>query len=213
MNRMTVEQLLSRARSALAMPTLYWLRFGGWTGLGTPPKPQPGTPIQLKSELKDLAKKDLAKHQRYLDGAAAAGIDIATLPPLACDCSGYVAWCLGVPRSPSPLPGNWLNTNAIHADVSAPGGQGRLFRRLQRAVPGALLVHPGDKARDEVGHVAIVTAVDDQGRATRMLHCAPENLALPPPAGGTRNAIAETDASHFDGHADTRIVMALALDP
>jgi hypothetical protein len=55
--------------------------------------------------------------------------------------------------------------------------------------------------------VAIVVEADAAGRATRMLHCAPENYLLAPPAGLPRNAIAETDTHVFETNPTSRLVM------
>jgi hypothetical protein len=43
-----------------------------------------------------------------------------------------------------------------------------------------------------------VSEVDAQGRATRVIHCAPHNFEIEPAEGGVRNAIAETDTALFD---------------
>lgn len=212
MPAITVDQFLQRAHSALAMPTLYVLGQGAWTGNGPVPA-QPGTPFDSAAVLQALAQRPETvdpKVRHYFDEARSAGVDLARLPARACDCSAYVAWCLGVPRSPSPLAGNSFWTNGIWADVDRPGGQGQMFRLLDRPMPGALIVYPGRPDKDEVGHVAIVSEVVG-GQVSRILHCAPENYLSPSQPGAERNAIASTDASHFEGRARVRHVMALAL--
>ena len=45
---------------------------------------------------------------------------------LSCDCSGFVAWCLGVGRHTDhpwykPVNGGWLETSAIYRDATTPG--------------------------------------------------------------------------------------------
>ncbi len=142
-------------------------------------------------------------------GLRESGLDLAAVPPVACDFSGFICWALGVARDRSALaiPGGWINTDSMHADALGPR---RLFEPLERAVPGALLVYPKPDPRDpegEPGHVAIVTDVDDAGRAVGLLHCAPCNLVLDPPDGLPRNAIAITDTQLFDGQPATRVVM------
>lgn len=144
-------------------------------------------------------------HADYVDGIARAGLQLQALPRLACDCSGYVCWALGVARNRAPLDGGWINTDAMVADAR---GQRRLFVPVARALPGALLVYPrpGGASRAP-GHVGIVVDADANGRATRVLHCAPDNYLLTPANGQARNAIAETDTAHFDAVASTQVVM------
>lgn len=201
---MDLNAFLQRARSALSTPTLYWLGHGGWSSREAPPA-SPSRPIELERELERMRKERPQVHQAYMAALASSGLDRTTLPAVACDCSGFVCWALGVPRDGSPLPGGWINTDAMDADAK---GAQRLFVPLAKAVPGALLVHPKPPGTDRgPGHVAIVVAADADGRATRMLHCAPDNYLLDPPAGLPRNAIAETDTKHFDAIATTRLVM------
>lgn len=197
---MGLQAFVQRARSALAAPTLYWLSFGG-----SPSGPaQPGTPIDLARELERARLARPEVYKAYMAALESSGLAIAALPKVACDCSGFVCWALGVARDGSPLPGGWINTDAMHADAA---GAQRLFVPVDKAQPGDLLVYPKPPGQDMVpGHVAIVVDADANGRATRMLHCAPDNYLLEPPAGLPRNAIAETDTGHFDAIAATRLV-------
>jgi hypothetical protein len=207
----TVLQFLDRACSALDRPTLYVLGEG--PSLDGSPDTQPGTPFDAASLVRALRTRPAAvepKVRQYFEEAVAAGVDLDQLPALACDCSGYVAWCLGLPRTPSVLPGNSFWTNGICADADRPGGVGQLFRRLPAPVPGALLVYPGRQDRGEGGHVAIVCEVQG-GQVTGILHCAPQNFLLAPEPGRQRNAIARTDPAPFQGRSDVRVVMACCL--
>jgi hypothetical protein len=206
---MELQDFVQRARSALSMPTLYWLSYGGCRA-DEAQQPAPGRAIDLERELELMRTGRPAVFQAYMAGLGSLGLDRAALPRVACDCSGFVCWALGVPRDGAPLHGGWINTDAIVED--AKGGQ-RLFVPVEKAVPGALLVHPKPSGIGNVpGHVAIVIEADANGRATRMLHCAPENYLLEPPAGLPRNAIAETDTSHFDAIATTQLVMWKAFE-
>lgn len=202
----TLDETLARARSALDMPTLYWLGQGGWVA-GQAPLPTPGRPFDPAAALAALKAEHPAKHAAYTAGLQRLGMTAGELPRSACDCSGFVAWCLGLPRHPMALDGRadqWLYTDSIVADAQ---GHQQAFTVLDAARVGALLVFPSAGRARPVGHVAWITAVDG-GRATRILHCAPQNFEATPPPGRPRNAIAETDTTVFDGDAaaDTRVV-------
>jgi hypothetical protein len=127
---------------------------------------------------------------------------------VACDCSGYVCWALGIARNGWPGVTDWLNTAGMLRDAN---GAKRWFVLLDKAEIGALLVHPEPSREGGPGHVGIVTEVDAAGKATRMLHSSAVNYLLTPPAGLPRNAIAETDTTYFDGEK-TQILMWKAFD-
>ncbi len=196
---MDLDTFLARARKAMEHPAFYWLGAGGWNR-GQPAAEWPATPFEIESALAQKLREEPQVHARYIAGEARSGIDRATLPKRACDCSGYVCWALGVARNGWPDAQDWLNTDRMVADA---GRARRWFVPVSAAVPGALLVHPQPSRNGGPGHVGIVTAVDGQGRATRMLHCSAPNYLLEPPPGLPRNAIAETDTSHFDGEKTT----------
>ena len=207
----TLDETLARARSALTMPTLYWLGQGSWTA-GQRPLPTPGRPFDPAAALAALKAENPTKHAAYTAGLQRLGLTATELPRSACDCSGFVAWCLGLPRHPMTLDGRadqWLYTDSIVADAL---GRHDAFTVLDRAQVGALLVFPSAGRARPVGHVAWITEVAD-GRATRILHCAPQNFEAPPLPGRPRNAIAETDTAVFDGEtaADTRVVAVNAF--
>lgn len=172
----TVEELLLRARSALELGTLYWLGSGGTD----PHAPRPASPLAVAREwqrLPEAQREELAPLARAMD------IDVHD-PHLvvdACDCSGYVCWALGIPRhvGAAVFPGNggWINTDSIWADAMGPQ---RFFARIDRARPGALLVYPRDGSPHDIGHIGIVTGVDDDGRATQVAHCSAANVKAPP---------------------------------
>lgn len=185
---------LQRARSALQVPCFYWLGNGGWAK-DKPPTEWPATPLDINAALAQKRIDAPEVYEAYVREEARSGIRRETLPPVACDCSGFVCWALNVPRSGWPGRRDWLNTDSMVADAN---GAQRWLVRADKAHPGALLVHPAPSKNGGPGHVAIVTEVDDQGVATRMLHCSARNYLLPPPPGLPRSAIAETDTSHFD---------------
>jgi hypothetical protein len=202
MSPFTQAQFLDRARSALDTPTLYWLGFGGSSG-ATPMEARPGTPIEVRQAFAEKQRSHPDVAVQYAAGLKQLGLGFDDLPKVACDCSGFVAWALGVPRTPQPLSNGWMNTDSIHADATGARTQ---FRPLPQAVPGALLVYPSPGA-GKVGHVAIVTQVDAQGRALKIVHCAPENFLIAPAAGAARTSIAETGAEMFE-HNPTTLAVA-----
>ncbi|MFY7857084.1 MAG: CHAP domain-containing protein [Rubrivivax sp.] len=199
---MDLDTFLARAHRALQQASFYWLGNGGWLQ-GQSATEWPATPFDITSALVRKQREEPAVHARYLAEEARSGIDRSTLPKLACDCSGYVCWALGISRNGWPDADDWFNTDGMLADAA---GAQRGFVPLAKAVPGALLVHPRPSREGGPGHVGIVTEVDAQGRATRMLHCAAANYLLQPPPGLPRTAFAETDTRYFDGEKTSVLI-------
>jgi hypothetical protein len=89
----------------------------------------------------------------------------------ACDCSGFVAWCLGMRRDQinarkwwsKLLP--WIETTMVFRDATGPQ---HVFRLMPMPTPGCLVVY-GDHAGHE-GHIAIVTdaVIDVNQRVERI---------------------------------------------
>ncbi len=186
----TLQQYLERACSALDTPTLYWLGWGNGGGA------RPGTPIDAFTQFQHKKTENHAVAVQYAAGMAQLGLRFEDLPRVACDCSNFVCWALGIPT---------VITDAMVQDAA---GAQKQFTVLSQAVPGALLVYPGSGAgaARHVGHVGIVTQVDVAGQPLRMLHCAPENYLLPPGPSGARSAIAETDTTVFKDNPATRVL-------
>ena len=120
----------------------------------------------------------------------------------ACDCSGYVAWCLGLSRmTDEPFyrrffgaDVGWINTDAMAADIRSDAG---ILERLDRPVPGAIIVYPGPPVRP-VGHCGIILRVRD-ATVTSVIHCSRTNHTA------TGHAVQVTDAAIFEAQADTVI--------
>lgn len=116
-----------------------------------------------------------------------------------CDCSGYIAWCLGTSRhTDNPwykhVNGGWLETSAIFKDCATPFG---IFDGVEwiAAQPSDLLVwgdHDGHQ-----GHVGVVSQVDENG-PTFAIHCSSGNYK------GLGDAVAETSSLIFKHH-DARV--------
>ncbi len=207
---MTPDDFVQSAFTARSESTLYWLGKGGWLraedGLASA-RLQPGRAINVAQELELMRRQRPQVHAAYLKGLQKAGLPLAALPQRACDCSGFVSWALGVARDSAPWAQGWFDTNSIHADAL---GAGRAFTVAGRALPGTLVVYPKPPGRGSdspPGHIGIVTEASAAGEATRVLHCAPENFLLEPPAGLPHNAIAETGPELFQADPRSRYVV------
>ena len=113
---------------------------------------------------------------RPLAEAAGLNVDDPHLVAPACDCSGLVCWALGMPRQAGPQ--TWVNTDTIWDDAN---GRQVQFRKIGRAVAGCLVVYPKIDSGENYGHVALVTAVNADGRAAQIVHCSAKNFSGAPP--------------------------------
>ncbi len=77
------------------------------------------------------------------------------------DCSGFVAWAIGIPREFPPGSGHWLQTTTYWEGGGYPGTVPFRSRPLSEAMPGDLLVYPDTGGKQ--GHIGIVSAHDGQG--------------------------------------------------
>lgn len=94
---------------------------------------------------------------RYQMGAGGKKTDIDRACPSstgACDCSGFVAWILGIARGPRRDAPVWIETTNIWRDAT---GRKESFVPLATAKPGCLLVYPDQGTRQ--GHVALLTTI------------------------------------------------------
>ncbi len=127
----------------------------------------------------------------------------------ACDCSAFVAWCLGLPKVCKEFPhwsGNICTTSIWEAATKRSGW----FDFVEEPIPGDLVVYPNvyglrsptanavaEKIRIGVGHVGIVVAAlqmpaPQRGLgwyASRVIHCSSGHQAK------LGYAIAEDNAS------------------
>lgn len=111
-----------------------------------------------------------------------------------CDCSGFIAWCLGVSRhTDNPwyksFNGGWVETSAIVRDAKVPFG---FFDEVtwEHAAPGHLIVY-GDFGGHQ-GHVGIVNQADNG--PTQAIHCSNGNFTR------TQDAIQETGIAVWKMH-------------
>src|SRR5436853_1328477 len=100
------------------------------------------------------------------------GFDSAAPLTSQCDCSGFVAWCIGVPRELPPRSNKWLQTDTFWAG-GPPVGE-KLFTSVpvSEAAPGDLIVYPDSGGSQ--GHIGIITAVSG-GAVTHVIHCSTSN--------------------------------------
>jgi hypothetical protein len=108
-----------------------------------------------------------------------------------CDCSGFVAWCLGISRQTdnpwyAKQNGGWVETSAMVRDAASPYG---FFDQVPwvQATPGMLVVYGDSKKNGKTvqGHVGVVSSVDAAG-PTHVIHCSSGNYKR------TGDAIRET---------------------
>jgi hypothetical protein len=69
-----------------------------------------------------------------------------------CDCSGFVAWVIGISRKPKTTRPFWVETSAICHDAN---NAKRAFVKIDKPVPGCIVSYPDRAGRE--GHTAIVT--------------------------------------------------------
>lgn len=113
----------------------------------------------------------------------------------SCDCSGFVAWAVGVDRYlpnagiPTLPTGAWLETSAIYRDARSPFGVA-VEVEWDMALPGDLLVYPDYGGRQ--GHIGVVSEVSERGDGPlRVVHCSVGNFRA------TGSAIRETSVDVF----------------
>jgi hypothetical protein len=106
-----------------------------------------------------------------------------------CDCSGFVAWCLGFDRRMTEMfyvqyNGGWFETTAIYKDIGESVG---IFDELKTPRRGAVIVRPDTIANGQrrEGHIGLLTASD------KVIHCSKGNDTQ------TGDAIRETDLATF----------------
>lgn len=138
------------------------------------------------------ARSRVAKGTHYQLGAG--GRDPSNDSPGAkCDCSGFVAWSLGIDRFlpndgiPHLSGRDWFETTSIYDDARSPFGFVAEVPWTS-ARPGDVLVWP-DRGRSQ-GHIGLVASVDHTG-PTSVVHCSTGNDRR------TQDAVAETPADIF----------------
>ena len=113
------------------------------------------------------------------------------------DCSGFVAWAIGIPRELPPGSGRWLQTTT-YWEGGGNVGQG-LFDESDpaRAEPGDIYVYPD--MRGKQGHMGVISAAQS-GRPIKIIHCSKGNF------NRHGDAIRETNPDVFVRHPKSRIM-------
>lgn len=98
-----------------------------------------------------------AKHCKAAYAMGQGGTNPALLCPTAnglCDCSGFIAWVLGIIRGPRRTRPTWIETSNIYKDARFTQ---QSFVALSAPRPGCLLVYPDPPGGQ--GHVALLTHI------------------------------------------------------
>jgi hypothetical protein len=113
------------------------------------------------------------------------------------DCSGFVAWAIGIPRELPPGSGRWLQTTTYWEGGGA-AGEG-LFDQVAASAgaPGDLIVYPDIGGSQ--GHIGLISETVG-GRPAKVIHCSSGNYKR------TGDAIRETTPDVFTVQSKTRIV-------
>lgn len=120
---------------------------------------------------------------------------INPLKPLTkeCDCSGFVAWAIGIPRELPPGSDHWLQTTTYWQ-----GDKGHFDPVAKdETLSGDLYVYPDLDGKQ--GHIGIITSTKN-GAPEKILHCSSGNYRR------TGDAIQETSPAVFAAHPKARIM-------
>jgi hypothetical protein len=118
-----------------------------------------------------------------------------------CDCSGFIAWSIGIPREFPPLSNRWMDTDAYWSGGgSAANAAG--FPLLHTVAPaeseaGDLIVYPDRNGKQ--GHIGIISGTDENGQL-KIIHCSKGNW------NNFGDATRETGPNVWDIQSKTRIM-------
>lgn len=143
----------------------------------------------------DRARNCVGKNTVYKLGKG--GMNPAKSLTMECDCSGFVAWAIGIPRELPPGSGKWLQTTTYWQGGEVVGIT--LFDPVNegQVETGDIYVYPDMGSRQ--GHMGIISSVEG-GKASKVIHCS---------SGNFRNhgdAILETNPAVFSQNCKSRIM-------
>ena len=124
--------------------------------------------LQTASKEQTLQRANSVLGKNIVYKLGKGGFDPSKPMTPSCDCSGFIAWAVGIPRELPPGSNKWLSTDSYWAG-GKPVKSG-LFTQLPvgQAEPGDLLVYPDSNGHQ--GHIGIVTQVD-HATPTYVIHC------------------------------------------
>lgn len=147
----------------------------------------------------DRARAGMGANTVYVLGKG--GFDPTKPLTSECDCSGFIAWSIGIPREFPPGSGRWLDTDAYwNGGGSAAKAAGFPLCHAvpaAEAEPGDLIVYPDQGGHQ--GHIGVVSSVDDQGQL-KVIHCSNGNWK------SHQDATRETDAHVWNIQPKTKMV-------
>lgn len=143
----------------------------------------------------ERAKRAIGRSTVYRLGAG--GMRPSAELARSSDCSGFVAWAIGIPRQLPPRTGGWLDTDCYWRGGS-PVADG-LFLQVapENAKCGDLYVYPDRGGRQ--GHIGVISEMREE-RPAMVIHCSSGNHRR------CGDAVQETDCSVFDRNPNRRIV-------
>jgi len=90
-----------------------------------------------------------------------------------CDCSGFIAWAIGISRELPPKSTKWLSTDEYWKGGSPVKANLFLQKKLNEAMVGDLLVYPDSGGMQ--GHIGIINQVD-HNIPSFVIHCSNGNF-------------------------------------
>lgn len=145
------------------------------------------------------ARTGLEQTTTYVLGQG--GFDPTKMLTTKCDCSGFIAWSIGIPREFPPGSNRWLDTDAYWNGGGA-AAKAAGFPLLQNvaaadAEPGDLIVYPDQGGKQ--GHIGIISGVDNHGEL-KVIHCSKGNFRK------FGDATRETDSAVWKIQSKTKIM-------
>lgn len=147
----------------------------------------------------DRARTGMGANTVYVLGKG--GFDPTKPLTNECDCSGFIAWSIGVPREFPPGSGRWLDTDAYWKGGGS-AAQAAGFPLCHsvpeaEAEPGDVIVYPDQGGHQ--GHIGVISGTDDQGQL-KVIHCSKGNWT------NHHDATRETDAHVWKIQPNTRVM-------
>ena len=145
------------------------------------------------------ARTGLEETTTYVLGQG--GFDPTNMLTKKCDCSGFVAWAIGIPREFPPGSNRWLDTDAYWngGGAAAKAAGFSLLKNVAAAdaEPGDLIVYPDQGGMQ--GHIGMISGMDNHGEL-KVIHCSKGNFTK------FGDATRETNSAVWKIQAKTRFM-------